>query len=195
MASSIPAHPEYIFQAALLTLLSLEQTDKVPTPTERPRQGSDILTGTTPQGHAPWLHALLRKTPEDDQGGHRPLPWLLPSLTERVAEITWVSANNNITIKHNRTLAFCPGSILGGEVKPFLVGAMSPSSSLCRTILLSIANPRVFHSVLHTGSDTGKEYGLHTFPRNILRQLEKSPTAKWLVPFTLPPLRRGDERR
>jgi len=43
VASSIPVSPDYIFHAALLTLLSLEQTDKVPTPTERPRQGSDLL--------------------------------------------------------------------------------------------------------------------------------------------------------
>jgi len=34
VASSIPVSPEYIFQAALLTFLSLEQTYKVPTPTE-----------------------------------------------------------------------------------------------------------------------------------------------------------------
>jgi hypothetical protein len=37
VTSSIPVPPDYVFQAALLTLLSLEQTDKVPTPTERPR--------------------------------------------------------------------------------------------------------------------------------------------------------------
>ena len=77
--------------------------------------------------------------------------------------------NNNITVKHNKTLAFCPGLVLGGEVKPYLVGVIAPNSPLCRTLLLSIANPRVFHSALHTGSDTGKEYGLHTFPINILR--------------------------
>ena len=75
-------------------------------------------------------------------------------------------------VKTNRTLAFCPRSVLDGVVKPYLVGTIAPNSSLCCSILVSIANPRVFHSALHTGSDTGKEYGLHTFPRSILIQLE-----------------------
>jgi len=48
IASSIPAPPGYIFQAALLTLLCLEQHDEVLTPSERPRQGSDILAGIPP---------------------------------------------------------------------------------------------------------------------------------------------------
>jgi len=88
-------------------------------------------------------------------------------------------------VKTNRTLAFCPRSVLAGVVKPYLVGTMAPNSALCRSILVSIANPRVFHSALHTGSDTGKEYGLHTFPRAIFRQLEANAEAKWLVPFSL----------
>jgi hypothetical protein len=37
VTSSIPVPPDYIFQATLLTLLSLEMTDRVPIPTERPR--------------------------------------------------------------------------------------------------------------------------------------------------------------
>ena len=89
MTSSIPAPPDYIFQAALLTLLSLEQTDKVPTPTERPRQGSNLLAGIPAQGHAPWLAALLRKAPVDTLEGLRPQPWLLPSLTDGTATISW----------------------------------------------------------------------------------------------------------
>jgi len=52
------------------------------------------------------------------------------------------------------------------------MGPTLPSSRLCTFIYVSIANPRVFHLALNTGSDTGKEYGLHTFPRNIIRQLE-----------------------
>jgi hypothetical protein len=76
--------------------------------------------------------------------------------------------------------------VLNGQVKPYLVGTMTPNSPLCRSILVSIANPRVFHSALHTGSDTGKEYGLHTFPRSVLRQLESNTDAKWPVPFSLP---------
>jgi hypothetical protein len=64
---------------------------------------------------------------------------------------------------------------------------MAPNSGLTRMITNSINNPRVFHLALHTGSDTGKRFGLHTFPRSILRQLEGSPTSKWLVPLALPP--------
>jgi hypothetical protein len=89
-------------------------------------------------------------------------------------------------VKTNRTLAFCPRSVLAGVVKPYLVGTMAPNSALCRSILVSIANPRVFHSAMHTGSDIGKKYGLHTLPRAILRQLESNTDAKWLVPFSLP---------
>ena len=169
MTSPIPVPPGYIFQAALLTLLSLEQTDKVPTPTDRPRQGSHLLAGIPAQGHAPWLAALLRKAPEDTLEGFRPPPWLFPSLTKGNATTSWKSASNALVVKTNRTLAFCPGSVLDGVVKSYLVGAMDPNSALCRSILVSIANPRVFHSALHTGSDTGKEYGLHSFPRAILR--------------------------
>ena len=76
---------------------------------------------------------------------------------------------------------------MDGVVKPYLVGRMAPNSALYRFILVSIASPRVFHSALHTGSDTGKVYGLHTFPRAILRQLEANADAKWLVPFSLTP--------
>ena len=68
--------------------------------------------------------------------------------------------------------------MLAGVVKPCLVGAMAPDSALCRSILVSIANPRVFHSAMHTVSDTGKEYGLHTFPGAILRKLEANTDAK-----------------
>ncbi len=76
---------------------------------------------------------------------------------------------------------------MDGVVKPYLVGTMAPNSALCRSILISIANPRVFHSALHTCSDTGKEFGLHTFPRLILRQLEANADAKWLEPLSHTP--------
>ena len=98
-------------------------------------------------------------------------------------------------MKTNCTLAFCLGSVMAGEVKPYLVGAIAPNSCLCRSILISIANPRVFHLALHTGSGTRKEYGLHTFPRCILRQLEANASAKWLEPFPLPPLGRSDQHQ
>ena len=58
---------------------------------------------------APLLSALMRKVPDDAFESSRPLPWLTPSLAERVAEITYKSANNTLTIKTNRSLSFCPG--------------------------------------------------------------------------------------
>ena len=154
MTSSIPVPPDYIFQATLLTLLSLEQTDKFPTPTDRPRQGSYILAGIHAHGHAPWLTALLRKAPEDSLEGFRPPPWLLPSLTEGNATTSWKSASNALVVKTNFTLAFRPGSVIDGVVKPYQVGTMDSNSALCRSILVSIANLRVFHSAIHTGFDT-----------------------------------------
>ena len=82
IASSFPTPPRYIFHAALLTLLSLEQHEKVSTPFERPRQGSDILAGIPHQGHARGTQkALMDKAQEDDDNGTRGLPWLTPSLT------------------------------------------------------------------------------------------------------------------
>jgi len=89
-------------------------------------------------------------------------------------------------VKTNHTLAFFPRSVLDGQVKPYLVVAMAPNSSICRSILVSIANPRVSHSTLYTSYDAGKEFGLHTFPRSILIQLETNTDAKWVVPFSLP---------
>jgi len=83
IASSISSPPGYIFLATLLTLISLEQEEKVPTPSERPCQGSDIMAGIPPQDHAPWLHALFNKAPGDDNNGTRDLPWLTPSLTPK----------------------------------------------------------------------------------------------------------------
>ena len=58
--------------------------------------------------------------------------------------------------------------------------------SHCNNLLLSIANPRVYHNVLHTGSDSSKEFGLHTFPRSVLQQLAAAPGIQWLSPFNLP---------
>ena len=78
---SIPLTPPALFQLALLTLLTIHQGDSVPTPTERPRVVSDVIADIPPQCHAPWLSSLLHHTPIDPADGHRPLPWLTPSLT------------------------------------------------------------------------------------------------------------------
>ncbi len=65
VASLIPLTPPALFQLALLTMLSLHQEDAVPTPIERPRDGSDVVAGRAPQGHAPWLATLLAHSPYD----------------------------------------------------------------------------------------------------------------------------------
>jgi hypothetical protein len=53
-------------------------------------------------------------------------------------------------------------------------------------LFLSIASPRVHHSALHSGSDSHKEFGLHSFPKSVLQQLDVAPGIKLLSPFTLP---------
>ena len=35
-----------------------------------------------------------------------------------------------------------------------------------------IACPRLFHSALHTGSNSLRDFGLHTFLKRVLEQLE-----------------------
>ena len=67
-----------------------------------------------------------------------------------------------------------------------MVGAGAVNSPFCKSILLSIANPRVYHSALHTGSDAHKEFGQRTFPKSVLIQMEAAPEGKWLSPFLLP---------
>jgi hypothetical protein len=54
------------------------------------------------------------------------------------------------------------------------------------SILVSIANPRVYHSALHSGSDSTKEFGLHIFPKSVLRLLEAKTESKWFAPLVLP---------
>jgi hypothetical protein len=81
VSSSIPLPPPGLFQLALLILLSLHQGDAVPTPTDRPRPVSDVIADVSAHGHAPWLSRLLSHAPIDYADGHRPLPWLTPSIT------------------------------------------------------------------------------------------------------------------
>jgi len=142
---------------------------------------------SSPHGHAPWLHAVLNKAPEDDDNGTRGLPWLTPSLTPEGKSIRWTSSANILAVSANTSLSFCPGSILNGVVQPFLVGPTRPNSHLCTGIYVSIASPRVFHVALHTSSDNGKEFELHTFPRTILRHLEACQDATLLESFRLAP--------
>jgi len=82
VSSSIPLTQAALFQLALLTLLCLNQGGSVPTHTERPRTVSDLIADIPSQGHAPWMSRLLLHTPDDPADGHRPLPWLTPSLKQ-----------------------------------------------------------------------------------------------------------------
>ncbi len=66
------------------------------------------------------------------------------------------------------------------------MGSGAKQSYLCHNLFLSIANPRVCHNVLHSGSDSTKEFGLHTFPESVLQQLTAAPKIQWLSPFALP---------
>jgi hypothetical protein len=60
------------------------------------------------------------------------------------------------------------------------------NSPFCRFIILSIANPRVYHNALHTGSASNKKFGPHTFPKSVLHQLATAIEVQWHVPFLLP---------
>jgi hypothetical protein len=169
VASSISAPPAYIFHIALLTLLSLEQTDQVPTRAERPRGVSDFDAKVAPIGHAPWLQRVLSSFKEDTTEGSRPLPWITPSLLEGDNAMTWSSSGNTRSIKSNKTPTFCPGTISDGVPQPYVVGTGAINSPVCQSIVISIANPRVYHSALHSGSDSNKKFVLHIFPKSVLR--------------------------
>ena len=67
-----------------------------------------------------------------------------------------------------------------------MVGAGADNSLLCQSILLSIANPRVYHSALHTGWDSHEEFGLSTFPKFVILRSEAAPEGKRLSPFLFP---------
>jgi hypothetical protein len=166
--SSISAPAGFIFQMTLLTLLCLEQLDQVPTPTERPISAAATDKDRAPQGYAPWLLRLLTKVDEDAEEGARPLPWLTPALIAEGASLSWTSSGNTRTIKGNTNISLCPGAIIDGIPQPFVVGPGTGNSPNCRSILVSIANPVVYHKVLHSGSDSNREFGLHVFPKSVL---------------------------
>ena len=99
--------------------------------------------------------------------------------------MTWISSGNTRSIKTNKVLAFCPGAIIDGVPQPCVVGTGANNSPVCQSIIISITNPRVYHNVLHSGSDSSEEFGLHIFPKSVLRQLETAPGMKWLTPLQL----------
>ncbi len=152
VASSISAPPAYTFQIALLTLLNLAQTYMFP----RPRSVSDFTANVAPMGHAPCLQRVLSSFSEDATEGVRPLPWITPSLLEGEDPMPWISSGNTQSIKANKTMSFCPGAIDDGIPKPYVAETGAINSPVCQYIIISIANLRVYHSALHSGSDSNK---------------------------------------
>ena len=65
VTSSILTPPAFIFQMALLSLLSLDKTSQVPTPTEIPRRVFDVIANVRPNGHTLQQQRLLVLTEED----------------------------------------------------------------------------------------------------------------------------------
>ena len=116
------------------------------------------------------LH-LLTKVTEDATKGERPLPWLTLELIAEGASLTWTSSGNSKTARGNKNISCCPGAIIAGIPHPYVVGPGSGNSPTCRSILVSIANPAVYHKVLHSGSDSNREFGFHVFPKSLLQQL------------------------
>jgi len=115
------------------------------------------------------MRRLLSSAKEDPNEGARPLNWRTPSLVTEGLTRTWLSAGNTKTLRPNMKLSFCPGAIIDGVPQSFIVGSSGARQTyLCHNILLSIANPRVYHSALHSGTEYSKEYGPHTFPKSVL---------------------------
>ncbi len=90
------------------------------------------------------------------------------------------------SIRHNTVLSFCPGAVINGKPKTYLVEAGEVTSPHCSSLTLSIAYPRVFHNALHTGSSSARDFGLHTFPKSVLRKLETIKQASWKGSFRPP---------
>ena len=105
---------------------------------------------------------------EDPAEGTRPVPWLTPTLVPEGHTLTWTFAGNVGTLRPNKNLSFCPGAIVDCEPQSFVVGFRAEHTHLCHNLLLSIANPRVYHSALHSGSTSHKEFGLNTFPKSVM---------------------------
>ena len=85
---------------------------------------------------------------EDLTEGARPLPWLTPTLVPEGLTLTWTSAGNAKSYVRTET------SLSAREL--LLAENWARHTHLCHNLLLSIANPRVYHSALHSGSDSHK---------------------------------------
>jgi hypothetical protein len=115
---------------ALITLLNIDQTDKVPTPMERPRQVSDVIANVTPMGHAPLLPCLLSTIKEDTTDGTRLLLGLTPQLGTTAVLIEWNSSRNIFKLLPDKNLAFCPRAVIDGVPQSFVVGPGPGNSPL-----------------------------------------------------------------
>ena len=134
MTSFIAPPPAFVFQIALLTLLCLEQFDRVPKPTKRPRKVSGVIVDDAHQGHAPWLRRILSALKENSSEGARPLPWLNTSLAKEGHNLTWTSAGNVKTLRSKKKVSFCSGAIIDGEPQPFVTGAGALHITCCHIL-------------------------------------------------------------
>ncbi len=44
----------------------------------------------------------------------------------------------------------------------------------------------MYHKVLHSGSDSNREFGLHVFPKSVLQQLATTEGVTWMAPLLFP---------
>ena len=68
----------------------------------------------------------------------------------------------------------------------YVVGAGEVATPLCSLLTLVVACPKAFHNALHTGSNSSRDFGLHTFPKSILQQFVTSKDASWMASFRPP---------
>ena len=171
VTSSIPLPPELLWQITLTALLSYEQN------------GVGPLSYDGGKDKPGYMDTLLRVTPQDPSDGYRPTPWLTPTITKDGANTTWKVLNSSCTIKDNKTLSFCPGMIVKGEIKPYVI--LATNESRTKEMFVSIANGRVYQLELHLGSRGPTNVGIMPFPNTMLENMAGAPSSQWTTDFKL----------
>jgi hypothetical protein len=117
----------------------------------------------------PWFKRLLTKIYEDAAKGAMPRSWITPTLIKKGETISSTSSRKPMTLRRKKNLSFCPGAIIDGTPHPFVVGAGTVNSPVSQNILIFIANSRVYHTTIQSGTGSNKELGLHIFPKSVLQ--------------------------
>ena len=157
ITSTIFLPTDTFFNLVLLTLTSFQQLSQAPT-----NMGSE-------DGATEYLQDVLDYTPLDPAGGHRPPPWITPSIALPDQPLLWTCLDKQYSITNNTTLSFCPGSLIAGSVKPYYVA--TPGAVRTNTMWVSISDSTVFIRALFAGS-RGAFPGVVAFPDAILADLE-----------------------